>query len=337
MHFMFAATPLARVAAKVNDLREAVARAPSPTKLIVAFYLPIKHTRGETLNPTWSVLVTRLFAAFSAVLILALGIIPASDVCSQEMKKKQDKIPARIGKGQAEWYRRYIKQPNVPKIDKQLVNTDAEPERKEGFTDLFNGKDLTGWKPYGGTSKFTVEDGVIVGTCVKGSKSTYLCTEDTTFDNFVFTCEFKWDIEGNTGVMFRSRVKPDKKAKQDSDQTKVVYGPQVEAEEPSQGRFWTGGIYGQSCGGYFYPLWLKEHEATRSAVKKDDWNRVTISAQGKVVKTWINGVPMSHWVDAKNEYPSGYFGLQVHRGKKGKIRFRNIKVKRLDEAISKTK
>lgn len=286
-----------------------------------------------------SSLTGSLLAPLIAALILVLGIIPAGDAWSQttQKKKKKNDVPARLGKGQKQWYSSYKKQPNVPKIDDQLVNTDAEPELKQGFVDLFNGKDLTGWTPYGGTSNFTVENGQIVGTCVKGSQSTYLCTTDTSFDNFIFTCDFKWDVEGNTGVMFRSRIKPNEKAKIDNDQTKVVFGPQVEVEEPSKGRFWTGGIYGQSCGGYYYPLWLKEHEPTRKAVKKDDWNRVTIFAQGKVVKTWINGVPMSHWVDTDNEYPKGYFGLQVHKGRQGKIRFRNIKVKRLNENVSETK
>ena len=263
----------------------------------------------------------------AASIFLAFACLPYEHSFSQE---KANDLPARIGEGQKRWYQQYKTQANVPDPIKQLLNTDAEPDLKEGFVDLFNGKDLDGWKPIGGTCKFEAKDGVIIGTCVKGSNSTYLCTENTSFDNFVFTCDIKWDVEGNTGVMFRSRVKPKKGAKEDNDQTKVVFGPQVEVEEPSKGRFWTGGIYGQSCGGYFYPLWLKEHVPTRTAVKKDAWNRVTISAKGNVVKTWINGVPMSHWVDAKNEYPKGYFGLQVHKGPQGKIRFRNIKVKKLD-------
>jgi len=51
---------------------------------------------------------------------------------------------------------------------------------------------------------------------------------------------------------------------------RTVFGPQVELEGFdgfAKGRFWSGGIYGQSCGGYFYPLWLKDHVPTRTAMK----------------------------------------------------------------------
>jgi hypothetical protein len=107
-----------------------------------------------------------------------------------------------------------------------------------------------------------------------------------------------------------------------------VFGPQVEMEGTGKERGWSGGVYGQSCGGYFYPLWLKEHEAARSALKNEGWNRVTVEAKGKAVKTWVNGVPASHWV-GDGTYAKGFFGLQVHKAKKGEVHFRNIRVKEL--------
>jgi hypothetical protein len=48
-----------------------------------------------------------------------------------------------------------------------------------------------------------------------------------------------------------------------------------------------------------------------------------------VVKTWINGVPCSNLVN--DERTEGFFGLQVHAGKKGVIHWRNIKVKELNK------
>ena len=261
-------------------------------------------------------------------------------VAQPEQEQKQEKeepkaLPERVAPDQAKWYTDYKvkkKQPNLLKPEDQVINEAAEPKIGDGFVDLFNGKDLTGWAPKGGTCTFEVIDGNIVGTCLPKSKSTYLCTEKDDYKDFIFTCEMKWEIDGNSGVQFRSRIKPAKKAKVDNDQTKVVYGPQVEMEEFAKGRFWSGAVYGQSCGGYFYPLWLKEHVKTRTALKKDDWNRVTISAKGDEVKTWINGVPMAHWNDSKNEYPQGFFGLQIHSGKQGKIMFRKLKVKELKSA-----
>lgn len=227
---------------------------------------------------------------------------------------------------QQTWVPHYSKQKNAPKPEEMLLNTDAEPALNDGFTSLFNGKDLTGWELRGGTCTFDVKDEQIIGTCVQGSNSTYLCTEKNDYKDFIFTCELKLEIDGNSGVQFRSQSKQGKKKEQGLE-SEVTFGPQFEIEgQGKPGRNWSGGIYGQSCGGYFYPLWLKEHAPARAAEKKTDWNRLTISCQGNVVKTWLNGVPVSHWVD-DGTYSQGFFGLQVHKGKAGTIFFKNLRVK----------
>ena len=229
---------------------------------------------------------------------------------------------------QQAWIDKYEKQENAPKPSEMLLNTDSEPDLSEGFTSLFNGDDLTGWKSKGGTCTFEVKDGQIVGTCVPGSKSTYLCTEKTDYTDFVFTCDLQWEVDGNTGVQFRSKVKSGKDKK--GNPTETVYGPQLEMEGLGKGdRHWSGGIYGQSCGGYFYPLWLKEHAKARAAEDTKGWNRVTISAKGNVVKTWVNGVPAAHWV-GDGTYSTGFFALQVHSGKAGTVVFKNIRMKELE-------
>jgi N-acetylneuraminic acid mutarotase len=240
------------------------------------------------------------------------------------LKMPADEVAAReIDPKQAKWYEKYKGQQNIPKLEAMLLNTDPEPELTEGFTPMFNGKDLSGWSPKGGTCKFEAKNDTIIGTCVPGSNSTYLCTERTDFTDFIFTCEMKWEADGNSGVMFRAQLKTDKS-------NETVFGPQAEMEGITGDRFWSGGIYGQSCGGYFYPLWLKEHQAARDALKRDDWNRLTIMAKGNVVKTWINGVPAAHWVD-DGTYPQGFFGLQIHKGNQGTVLWKHVRVKELKE------
>ena len=221
------------------------------------------------------------------------------------------------------WIKKYETQENAPKPEEMLLNTDAEPDLTEGFIPLCNGKDLTGWVSKGGECTFEVKEGAIVGTCVPGTDSTYLCTEKTDYTDFVFTCEVKWEVDGNSGIQIRSKSKPD--------DSNSVFGPQIEMEGKGKGnRNWSGGVYCQSCGGYYYPLWLKEHREARAALKPEEWNRVTVSAKGNVIKTWINGVPVSHWVD-DGTYASGFFALQVHSGSKGTIVFKNIRVKELNK------
>ena len=222
---------------------------------------------------------------------------------------------------QSKWHKKYKSQKNVPDPAATLLNTDDEPDLKEGFVSLFNGKDLDGWEPKGGTCEFSVKDGILIGQCVEGSPSTYLCTKKSDFKDFVFTCTMKWEVDGNSGVMFRAQTREDKKGI-------TVFGPQAEMEGITGDRYWSGGIYGQSCGGYFYPLWLKEHKKARAALDREGWNRLTISCKGDVVKTWINGVPVAHWVD-DGTYPKGFFGLQIHKGKAGTVLWKDIRVKEL--------
>ncbi|MDF7823473.1 DUF1080 domain-containing protein [Pontiellaceae bacterium B12227] len=208
------------------------------------------------------------------------------------------------------------------RADKYLINTDAEPNLNDGgFISLFDGKTLDGWTAKQGTMIFDVKDGVIVGTCSKGP-STFLCT-DREYSDFVFTCETKWEVDGNSGVQVRSRIR--KQGKQD-----IVFGPQVEMEDlAKKGRGWSGGIYGQQCGGWMYPLKAPEHKPLKNAINRDGWNRMTVKVEGNVFKTWINGLPAAHWVDEKNEYPKGFIGLQVHGGKQGVIHWRNLRIQEL--------
>lgn len=228
-----------------------------------------------------------------------------------------------IDPSQQEWLPKYQKQKNAPKPEAMLLNLDAEPNLKEGFKALFNGKDLSNWELRGGKQIFEIKGDEIVGTCVPGEESGYLSTKRTDYADFIFTCEMKWDVDINSGVMFRAQSDA-------TDPKKAVFGPQVEMEGIENHRGWSGAIYGQSCGGYYYPLWLKKHAEARKALDKKGWNRVTVEAKGKTVKTWVNGVPASHWV-GDSTYTQGYFGLQVHHAKKGKVHFRNLKVKELGE------
>ncbi len=226
-----------------------------------------------------------------------------------------------IDPAQNKWFEKYKKQQNIPQAEDMLLNTDAEPDVTDGFTPMFNGTDLSGWSTKGGTCRFEAKDGLVVGTCVPGSSSTYLCTEKNDYRDFIFTCDMKWEVDGNSGVMFRAQIKSD-------GNTETVFGPQAEMEGITGDRYWNGGIYGQSCGGYFYPLWLTDHQQARAALNRTGWNRLTIMAHGNVVKTWVNGVPAAHWVD-DGTYSRGFFGLQIHKGNKGTVLWKNVRIREL--------
>ena len=247
------------------------------------------------------------------IFIAASTLAIAASLSSQSVAQAGEFDPSQQG-----WFDHYAKQENIPKPADMLVNTEPEPELTEGFSPLFNGKDLSQWQTRGGESPFEVKNGVIVATCKPGSPSTYLCTKKTDYGDFILTFETRFAVETNSGIMLRAQAK--------GKDSQTVFGPQVEMEPLSQDRDWSGGIYGQSCGGWFYPLWLKVHAKVRTA-QKEGWNRVTIYAKGPVIKTWLNGVPAAHW--KTDTYREGFFGLQMHKGAKGEVLWRNLKIKPL--------
>lgn len=164
---------------------------------------------------------------------------------------------------------------------------------------LFNGKDLAGWKEVNGTAPFTVEGGAIVGTTVTGSPNSFLATERT-YGDFIFECEVKQEVAPtNSGIMFRALSTPDHMKGR-------VHGYQMELD-PSA-RDWSGGIYDEARRGWFYPVDVAPPGG--KPYRYGEWNRIRIEAIGQSLRTWVNGVPVSHVVDAQTA--SGFIALQVH-------------------------
>ncbi|MHA4741613.1 3-keto-disaccharide hydrolase [Dyadobacter sp. MSC1_007] len=169
---------------------------------------------------------------------------------------------------------------------------------KDGWQDLFNGKDLSGWKQLNGQAKYEVKDGAIVGTSVTGTPNSFLTTEKD-YGDFIFECEVKVDNKLNSGIQIRSLSKPDY-------QNGRVHGYQVEID-PSD-RAYSAGIYDEARRGWLYPLDLNPEG--KKAFKREAWNKYRIEAIGSSIRTFLNGVPVAHVIDDMT--PSGFICLQVH-------------------------
>ena len=85
-----------------------------------------------------------------------------------------------------------------------------------------------------------------------------------------------------------------------------VHGYQMELE--SGARAWAGGIYDEARRGWLYPGDL--NPAGQKAYRYGEWNRLRIEAIGHTLRSWINGVPVAHLIDAMT--PVGFIALQVH-------------------------
>ena len=187
---------------------------------------------------------------------------------------------------------------------------------------LFDGKTLAGWKQLGGKARYRVEDGVIVGSSVRGTPNSFLCTEKN-YGDFVLEFEVKVDSTLNSGVQIRSHSLKDYKKGR-------VHGYQVEID-PSN-RAWSGGIYDEARRGWLDDL--KDNEPARKAFKNGQWNLYRIEAIGDSMKTWVNGVAAADLVDSMTL--SGFIGLQVHSSKSEEpltVRWRNLRIKDLGRHI----
>ena len=207
----------------------------------------------------------------------------------------------------------------------------ARAADEEGFTPLFDGKSLDGWKQHGGKANYKVEEEQIVGSSVPNTSNSFLCTEKE-YGDFILEVEFKVDPTLNSGVQIRSQVfDQPQEAEIDGKKFKFaadrVHGYQVEID-PSD-RAWSGGIYDEGRRGWLNDL--KNNEAARKAFKQNEWNKFRIECRGDSIKTWINGVPAADLRDSVT--PKGLIALQVHgvgaRTEPLEIRWRNIKIKEL--------
>ena len=190
---------------------------------------------------------------------------------------------------------------------------------QDGWTNLFNGKDLTGWKQLNGEAKYEVVDGVIVGTTVMNTPNSFICTEKN-YSDFIFEVELLVEPNMNSGIQFRSESKPDYNNGR-------VHGYQCEVD-PSE-RAWSAGIYDEARRGWLYPLSL--NPAAQSALKMGEWNKYRIECIGNSIRTWLNDVPVAHIIDDMTS--EGFIALQVHgigknKEKEGQqIKWRNVRIK----------
>src|SRR5438270_375335 len=87
-------------------------------------------------------------------------------------------------------------------LSPQVVADDKKEGDDAGWVQLFNGKDLTGWKTHpADKAKWEVVDGAIVGTGPPG----HLFSERGDYENFIFRVEAKINDGGNSGQYFRAK------------------------------------------------------------------------------------------------------------------------------------
>lgn len=184
-----------------------------------------------------------------------------------------------------------------------------------GWKNLFDGKTLKGWHQLNGKAKYEIVNGTIVGTTVSNTPNSFLATDET-YGDFILELELKVG-EMNSGVQIRSLSLPEVNNGR-------VHGYQVEID-PSD-RAWSGGIYDEARRGWMYTTEM--NPAGKKAFNKTGWNKYRIEAIGSVIRTWVNGIPVTYMVDDMT--PKGFIALQVHAVKErpggASIQWKNIRI-----------
>ena len=190
---------------------------------------------------------------------------------------------------------------------------------EDGFTPLFDGKTMNGWRNPYEWGKIEVVDGEIHLT---GDKKFFVVTEKT-YGDFIFEGEVHLpEGKANSGFMFRAHVQPNK-----------VFGYQAEVDGDAN-RKWSGGLYDEGRRMWFISP-IKGDKASEAAFraragdafKRNDWNTYRITCQGKRLKIEVNGVVTTDVEDAMDA--SGVIAIQHHGEKGATYRFRNLRIKEL--------
>jgi hypothetical protein len=193
--------------------------------------------------------------------------------------------------------------------DKEDKKTDKHVEGK--WVQLFNGKDLTGWKVYpSGRGNWKVVDGVLVGS----GEASHLFSERGDYTNFRYRVEAMINDGGNSGQYFRTQFQPG---------FPKYYEAQINSTHRDPVR--TGSLYG------FPDCLVKE-----MLVKPDEWFTQEVLADGNHIVIKVNGKTTvdTHVTDPKKLFLKGHFALQQH-DPGTVVKFRKIEVMELPEQQAK--
>lgn len=181
----------------------------------------------------------------------------------------------------------------------------AADESGGGWTSLFNGKDLTGWKEPDPNPFWKAVDGVLVGENNPEKKGSMLYTKDS-YGDFELEAEARWKGEIDSGFMVR---KPE---------LQLQIGVSRSLKKDMSGSFYDVGKYPEAG----------QAKEAGKLLKEGDWNKFKLEAKGDTFTVWINGTQASQYKIATHPGP-GPIGLQIHGGLAMKVEFRNLKIRPL--------
>lgn len=188
----------------------------------------------------------------------------------------------------------------------------SKADDNDGWTPLFNGRDLSGWHTAPG-GEWKVVDGAIVGTSAKAEKRHGLLISDKAYTDFEIRLKFKVTA-GNSGFYFRSTP---------IERAVGIKGFQAEVDRTVA----TGGLY-ETLG----RAWVKkpDPELMKTLYKPGEWTDMTVRAVGKDVTVFINGKKVTELKNDEKGATQGHFALQLHGGMDMDVAFKDIAIREIE-------
>ncbi len=193
----------------------------------------------------------------------------------------------------------------------------ADDKDDQGWVQLFNGKDLTGWKLHpkpGGkiVDVLPVEKSgrlLAYGLLVGSGPHSHLFSERGDYVNFRYRVEAIINDKGNSGQYFRTQFGPD-----------FPKGYEAQINATHTDRIRTGSLY--------FPK-IKELLVLDDAPHKpNEWFTQEVIAEGNHIIIKVNGKTTVDWKDPENRFQKGHFALQGH-DPGTVVKFKKIEVKEL--------
>jgi hypothetical protein len=200
----------------------------------------------------------------------------------------------------------------------QTPNVLTRQEKAEGYIQLFNGTDLSGWD--GDPELWSVQNGAIVGLSDGHpfTVNTFLIHKGT-FANFILKGDIKLRNH-NSGIQFRSVQLPGAGW--------MVKGLQADASEVGPEKSAWGNLYDERGRGRTAMKTPDEGwRIAKDLVHHQDWNTYEILADGDHIRFTFNGAVTIDMHD--RAALSGIIALQLHAGEPMRVEFRDLKIKQL--------
>ncbi len=213
---------------------------------------------------------------------------------------------------------------NVTKPEMPGQVTELGITESDGWVQLFNSRDLTGWKLLPGSSgDWKVRDGILQGS----TRQSHLFSQRDDYANFHLRAEVKVNLGGDSGIMFRT---PFKLMQGMPGNYGIPDCYEVELHENRSLSRRTGSISRSPGDAPPVVLGLVSDD---SLAQPDEWFTIEIIAVDNHFITKIDGLEVANSKDLLSKHTTGHLALQVWNPNT-LVQFRKIEIKELPPSNS---